>query len=1063
MSTKPSTPTLPDEAQQYEQVVGSIDGVVWEMDARTFQFRFVSQRAERLLGYPLNQWLTPGFWMEHLHPNDRDWVLETYLRACRERRSHQLEYRVIAADGHVVWVRDSISVVVEADEVTRLRGVLLDITDDTRTEQTLRTSEARFRALIDNSWDAITLVSAQGTILYASPANERLWGYRPDEYIGVTGFELVHANDIAQVLAQFTALAQNPGGFVNTQYRIRHKDGSWRWAEAIAYNLLDEPSVQAIVVNARDITEQKQAEEEHRAHLWFLKSMDQVNRAIQGTNDLDQLMRDVLDAALAIFGCDRAWLVYPCDPKAISWNVPMERTRPEYPGAFVLGQDIPMEGEIIDVLQTLRAASGPVRFGPGADHPLPAETAKRFSIQSQIAMALYPKIDKPYVFGLHHCASSQAWTPQEERLFQEVGRRLSDALTSQLMLRNLRESEARFRTFVDHATDGFFLHDERGTILDANRQASKMLGYPLEELIGMTPADFDVDAAASFQEQFGARLAAGEVITFETHHRRKDASVFPVEVRIRPFREARRKLGVALVRDITERKRAEEALRNSHNLLHAIVEGTSDAIYLKNLEGRYLMINSAGARVLGKTAEDVIGKDDRALFAPDTARVIIERDRRVMMSGASQVFEEPATAAGVTRTYLTTKGAYRDAHGQVIGLIGISRDITELKRLEEQFRQAQKVEAVGRLAGGIAHDFNNLLTAITGYADLVLDELDPHTPIRGDIEELRKAADRATVLTRQLLAFARKQVIDPQVVNLNSLVLEMDKLIRRVIGEDIELCIRLARDVGQVKVDPGQIEQVIVNLAVNARDAMPQGGTLTIETANVVLDQEYARTHVTVIPGEYALLGISDTGIGMDNAVQQHLFEPFFTTKAPGKGTGLGLATCYGIVKQHGGYIWAYSEVGHGTSIKIYLPRTDDAVTRTYQSTDVPVWPKGAEIILLVEDEASVRELVTRILRAQGYTVLEATNGVEALELAAAHSPGEIQLLLTDVVMPQMGGNALRDQLRAHLPGLKVLFISGYTDNALVHHGQLDVGVELLAKPFTPAALVGKVRQILDK
>jgi two-component system, cell cycle sensor histidine kinase and response regulator CckA len=475
-----------------------------------------------------------------------------------------------------------------------------------------------------------------------------------------------------------------------------------------------------------------------------------------------------------------------------------------------------------------------------------------------------------------------------------------------------------------------------------------------------------------------------------------------------------------------------------------------------------LMINSAGARLFGKEVAEVLGKDDRALFTLDTARTITERDRQIMMSGESQVFEEAISTADLTRTYLTIKGVYRDAHGQVVGLIGISRDVTELKRLEEQFRQAQKMEAVGRLAGGIAHDFNNLLTAITGYAELAIDTLEPHTPARADIEELRKAAERATTLTRQLLAFARKQVIDPQVVNLNSLVLEMDKLIRRVIGEDIELLTHLAADLGQVKADPGQIEQVIINVAVNARDAMPKGGKLTIETVNILLDQEFARAHVSVILGDYILLTISDTGIGMDSAVQQHLFEPFFTTKAPGKGTGLGLATCYGIVKQHGGYIWVESEVGNGTRVKIYLPRIDDVVISSHPAIVSQDWPRGTETILLVEDEASVRKLVSRLLRGQGYTVVETTNGVEALQFATAQPPGAIQLLVTDIVMPQMGGSALRDQLTAQLPGLKVLFISGYTDNALVHDGQLDVGVELLSKPFTPAALVRKVRQILD-
>jgi two-component system cell cycle sensor histidine kinase/response regulator CckA len=312
------------------------------------------------------------------------------------------------------------------------------------------------------------------------------------------------------------------------------------------------------------------------------------------------------------------------------------------------------------------------------------------------------------------------------------------------------------------------------------------------------------------------------------------------------------------------------------------------------------------------------------------------------------------------------------------------------------------------------------------------------------------------------LAFARKQVIDPHVVNLNTLVLEMDKLIRRVIDEDIELVTRLAPDLGQVKVDPGQIEQVIVNLAVNARDAMPLGGKLTIETSNVVLDQEYARSHLSVIPGNYILLAISDTGIGMDVVVQQHLFEPFFTTKAPGKGTGLGLATCYGIVKQHGGTIGVYSEVGHGTTFKVYLPRVYEAADSLAGHADDGIVPRGTETVLLVEDEPLVREIASHILHEKGYTVLEASNGDDALRIVHEQAGAPIAMLVTDVVMPQMGGKALAEQVTSVYPNIKVLFVSGYATDAIVHHGRLEAGTNFLSKPFTPAAFARKVREVLD-
>jgi signal transduction histidine kinase len=393
----------------------------------------------------------------------------------------------------------------------------------------------------------------------------------------------------------------------------------------------------------------------------------------------------------------------------------------------------------------------------------------------------------------------------------------------------------------------------------------------------------------------------------------------------------------------------------------------------------------------------------------------------------------------------------------------LQHELAERKQLEAQFLQAQKLEGIGRLAGGIAHDFNNLLTAISGYADFIWDALPHDQQIRSDLEEIQKAVTRASDLTRQLLAFARKQIIEPRVLNLNDLIGNMDKLLRRVIGEDIDLITRPEPNLGCVKADSGQIEQVILNLAVNARDAMPNGGKLTIETRNVFLDSSYVRGHQSVTEGSYVLLAVSDSGVGMDSDVQAHAFEPFFTTKAQGKGTGLGLATCYGIVKQHGGNIWVYSEVGQGTTFKIYLPHVDELVTAAPGQAPAQTLPRGKETVLVVEDETAVRALATRVLRAQGYLVLEAMNGAEAIRVAEAYAPAAIDLLLTDVVMPQLGGQAAAAQISARNSTMKVLFISGYTDSAIVHHGRLKEGVAFLHKPFTPAVLTRKVREVLDE
>lgn len=385
----------------------------------------------------------------------------------------------------------------------------------------------------------------------------------------------------------------------------------------------------------------------------------------------------------------------------------------------------------------------------------------------------------------------------------------------------------------------------------------------------------------------------------------------------------------------------------------------------------------------------------------------------------------------------------------------------EHREVQDQLFQAQKIEAIGQLAGGVAHDFNNLLTVINGYTEVMLEKMEANHPHRKYLEAVRKAGEHAASLTRQLLAFSRRQVLIPQVLNLNSITSGLHPMLRRLIGEDIELFTLPAKDLGSVKVDPGQIEQIILNLVVNARDAMPNGGKLTIETANVELDETYLRNHATVKPGPHVMVAVSDTGNGMDEETQKHIFDPFFTTKGPGKGTGLGLSTVYGIVKQSGGSIWVYSEPGRGAAFKIYLPRVDEAPTAVESRESDANVSNASETILVVEDDASVRMLIRQTLEMKGYCVLEAENGVAGLWASEQHQ-GVIHLLVTDVVMPEIGGRVMAEQLTALRPDMKVLYISGYTDDAVVRHGVLDSNMTFLQKPFTPEVLTRKVREVLD-
>lgn len=529
------------------------------------------------------------------------------------------------------------------------------------------------------------------------------------------------------------------------------------------------------------------------------------------------------------------------------------------------------------------------------------------------------------------------------------------------------------------------------------------------------------------------------------------------------------KANEALQAEILERKRAEEALRYSEEHFRSLIENASDIITVLQGDGTIRYLSPSTERVLGYNPHTLVGRNALEFVHASDAPYV------------TNVFTDVIQNPGLTRS-VELRVRHRDGSWHILEAIGKNlrdefggqnlivnaRDITERKRAEEalyrsqeQLRQSQKMEAVGRLAGGVAHDFNNLLTAIRGYSELLLTSLSPEDPLREDIEEIKKAATRAASLTYQLLVFSRRQVFTSQVLDLNTVVINTEKMLRRLIGEDINLVTRLEPMLGCVKADPGQIEQVILNLAINARDAMPQGGTLIIETANVELDTASARQHIGAQAGSYVMLAVTDTGCGMDAETRSHIFEPFFTTKEQGKGTGLGLSTVYGIVTQNDGHISVYSELGRGTTFKIYLPQVNGVVEAAAEERILSTPLQGLETILVVEDEEAVRRLARRVLRESGYTVLEAHHGSEALLICERYE-GPIPLLLTDVVMPGMGGRELAERLRPLRPEMKVLYMSGYADNAIFHHTMLGPDAAFLEKPFTPELLTRKVRAVLD-
>jgi PAS domain S-box-containing protein len=559
-------------------------------------------------------------------------------------------------------------------------------------------------------------------------------------------------------------------------------------------------------------------------------------------------------------------------------------------------------------------------------------------------MVIRPKGDQPHFFAIGQTTRARVWTPDEQRLFQEIGRRLADGLTSLKILhdlraseRALRVSEARFRIFADQASDLFFLHDDQGTIVDVNRQACDSLGYTRDELLGMSAEQLEGDVDHRRYGGTGVTHDVGEVVALETRLRRKDGTMFPVEARGRWFTEGGRRLMLYLVRDIRERK-----------------------------------------------------------------------------------------------------------------------------QLEAELLQSQKMEAIGRLAGGIAHDFNNLLTVIAGYSDFIGEASAPDDERRRDAEEIRRAADRAALLTQQLLAFSRKQALHPTVVDVNVIVEETSRMLRRLIGEDVTLELRPAPAAVPVLIDAGQLQQVLMNLAVNARDAMPTGGRLTIETGQIRVEREEPAQPTPLAPGAYMRVAITDTGEGMAPEVLARAFEPFFTTKGVGKGTGLGLSTVYGIVSQSRAHLRVDSTPARGTTFEIFLPAVERGrfADDTMMVTTLPT-ARGAETILLVEDEDMVRRLAEQSLVRAGYHVLVADGATEALRIARAHE-GTIDLVVTDVVMPELPGPELVARLEAVRPGVPVLYVSGYADDTVMRYGLPEERVSFLAKPFTPDSLSRRVREVLD-
>ena len=893
-------------------------------------------------------------------------------------------------------------------------------------EEALKDSEKELRTLFTAMTDIVFELDADGRYLRIAPTNPAYLYKPPEELIGKTLHEVFSKQD-ADLYLEHIHEALSTGSVVRLEYNL-DINGDDVWFDASVSPMTED----SVIWISRDITDRKKAEQQHQ--LGERRLAEAQRLAKLGSWDWD-LEKDVLvwsDEHYRIFGVE--------------------------PGSFDLSYGSILEDHIHrDDRELLRER---VR------HTL--ETHEPFSFDCRV---VWPDGEQKIIHSRGSVGLDSEGRPI--RMFgtaQDVTEQRLAHLAQSRLASELEGERERVRDIVASVPgvvwEAWGRPDAADQKIDfVNDYAEELLGYPVAEWLSV-PSFWlsivhqdDRERVARAASEFYAK---GTQSRMEFRWVARDGRSIWVESRSIIVRDEKGEpVGIrSVTTDVTERKESEQSLREQKEILEQIFEHIPVMISFFGQDGRPKLVNKQWERVRGWTQEEVLNSD-LDIMIESYADPLERQKARDHISGATGEWAEFKTTSKDGRTNDCLWAVVKLSDGTSVG---IGQDITDRNRAEAalheselQFRQAQKMEAIGRLAGGIAHDFNNLLTVITGYSDLALKRMAADDPFKRNCEEIKKAGERAAALTRQLLAFGRKQVLQPKVLDLSSVVSEMEGMVRPLIGEDIELCITLAPDTDQVKADPGQIEQVIMNLTVNARDAMPRGGRLNIETKNVRLDNRFAEAE----PGNYVMIAISDTGVGMNATTQSHIFEPFFTTKPVGDGTGLGLSTVYGIINQSGGHIQVDSEVDAGTTFKIYLPRVDVERPDTALKTEVPAQLEGGETILLAEDEDVVRNLAREVLESYGYDVLPARNGEEAITLCENHDC-RVDLLVSDVVMPGMGGRELRDALLPKHHGMKVLFMSGYTDDAVVRYGVLEAKVPFIQKPFTPEGLASKVREVLD-
>ena len=1041
---------------RYRQLVEQLPAITYVAEFGTAgNWEYVSPQIASFLGFSPSEWLSSaGQWLRQVHPDDRKEAMDVEERSKRTGENIDIEYRMLARDGRLVWFRDRAVVSRTKDGRMLQHGFMLDITERKEAEAALMKLSRQTNMILNSAGDGIFGLDAEGHPTFVNRAAARMFGYDPEEIIGRNGHALWHHSK-----EDGTPYAEQdcPAFAVLRDGITRHgadevywrKDGTSFPVEFISTAIREGEDVVGAVVTFRDITARQRAEKAQKQAEERFRSI--FENAVEG--------------------------IYQSTPdgRFISVNPAMAR---------MFGYSSPEE-----MIQTI----GDI----GRQVYIDAMQREEFKEKME-------KFDVVERFETQVCRKdgTRIWISETSRAVRNIVGRVCyyEGTLEDVSSQKRAEAERQVSFEIIHAAN---VTDNLDELLHRIHQSLKRVLYAEncfvalhDPLSGMFYFPFFVDQydSAPPAQKMGRSCTTyvfrkGEAMlipqsVFDTLVERNEVELVgtpsPSWLGV-PLRTPSATIGVLVVqhyederaythRDLEflasvggqialaiERKRAETALRESEARLRVLVEQLPAVLWTTDHELRLTSSVGAGLSRLGLKPQEIAGKSLFEFFQTEDRNFAPIAAHRRALTGESVTFHVDWAGA----SYACHAEPLRNGEGNVFGVISMALDITDRKQLEAQLRQAQKMEAVGRLAGGIAHDFNNLLMVIQGYTELLLDRLGGEHPLRRNAEQIHEASQRAASLTRQLLAFSRKQMLAPQVLNIQSVVSDMESILQRLIGEDVELATVNPPDLWYVRADRSQVEQVILNLAVNSRDAMPSGGKLTIETANVELDSSYSQQTV-VEPGEYVMVAVSDTGCGMDAATQAHVFEPFFTTKEKGKGTGLGLATVYGIVKQSGGYIWLYSEASKGTTFKVYFPRVREAAKPAKQKPETKSFPLGCETILLVEDETGVRELAREYLEQVGYTVLAAENAQHAVKIVKDHT-GTIELLFTDVVMTGMSGRQLAEEMQKLRPGIRILYMSGYADEAIIHHGILGRGAVLLQKPFTLNSLALKVRETLDQ